>query len=65
MPEPVQRPAPPLWVAVHHPGSRHFATAAQGRNLMVTPLTKGDEEVVDLTGESDTAVAVPRRPGRS
>lgn len=63
VPKPVQQPTPPMWIAARDPASHDFAVA-QGCNVMVTPLMKGDEEVVALKGKFDTAVAnhpeVPR-----
>ncbi|PAK28014.1 LLM class flavin-dependent oxidoreductase [Streptomyces sp. alain-838] len=63
VPKPVQQPTPPMWIAARDPDSHDFAVA-QGCNVMVTPLMKGDEEVTDLKGKFDTAVAnhpeVPR-----
>ncbi|MEU9791276.1 LLM class flavin-dependent oxidoreductase [Streptomyces sparsogenes] len=63
VPKPVQRPTPPMWIAARDPDSHDFAVA-QGCNVMVTPLMKGDDEVVDLKRKFDTAVAnhpeVPR-----
>ncbi|MEU3785431.1 LLM class flavin-dependent oxidoreductase [Streptomyces sp900129855] len=63
VPKPVQRPTPPMWIAARDPASHDFAVA-QGCNVMVTPLMKGDEEVADLKRKFDTAVAnhpeVPR-----
>ena len=56
VPKPVQKPMPPMWVAARDPASHDFAVA-QGCNVMVTPLMKGDEEVADLKGKFDTAVA--------
>ncbi|MFJ4518566.1 LLM class flavin-dependent oxidoreductase [Streptomyces sp. NPDC088816] len=63
VPKPVQRPTPPMWIAARDPASHEFAVGA-GCNVMVTPLMKGDEEVVDLKRKFDDAVAnhpeVPR-----
>ncbi|WP_433602407.1 LLM class flavin-dependent oxidoreductase [Nocardia sp. CA-135953] len=55
VPKPVQQPTPPMWIAARDPDSHDFAVA-QGCNVMVTPLMKGDEEVVDLKRKFDTAV---------
>ncbi|QTI90557.1 LLM class flavin-dependent oxidoreductase [Streptomyces sp. AgN23] len=55
VPKPVQQPNPPMWIAARDPDSHDFAVA-QGCNVMVTPLMKGDEEVVDLKRKFDTAV---------
>ncbi|MFI1291761.1 LLM class flavin-dependent oxidoreductase [Streptomyces sp. NPDC020792] len=63
VPKPVQRPNPPMWIAARDPASHDFAVGS-GCNVMVTPLMKGDEEVVDLKRKFDDAVAghpeVPR-----
>jgi len=63
VPKPVQQPTPPMWIAARDPDSHDFAVRS-GCNVMVTPLMKGDEEVVDLKRKFDTAVAshpeVPR-----
>ena len=56
VPKPVQQPTPPMWIAARDPESHDFAVA-QGCNVMVTPLMKGDEEVVDLKRKFATAVA--------
>jgi alkanesulfonate monooxygenase SsuD/methylene tetrahydromethanopterin reductase-like flavin-dependent oxidoreductase (luciferase family) len=56
VPKPVQQPSPPMWVAARDPSSHDFAVA-EGCNVMVTPLMKGDEEVDDLMGKFETAVA--------
>lgn len=62
-PKPIQQPHPPMWVAARDPNSHDFAVR-EGCNVMVTPLMKGDEEVVALKEKFDTAVAdhpeVPR-----
>jgi alkanesulfonate monooxygenase SsuD/methylene tetrahydromethanopterin reductase-like flavin-dependent oxidoreductase (luciferase family) len=55
VPKPVQQPAPPMWIAARDPDSHDFAVA-NGCNVMVTPLMKGDEEVENLVGKFDTAV---------
>ncbi|WP_040832279.1 LLM class flavin-dependent oxidoreductase [Nocardia jiangxiensis] len=55
VPKPVQQPTPPMWIAARDPDSHDFAVA-QGCNVMVTPLMKGDEEVADLKRKFDTAV---------
>ncbi len=47
VPKPVQQPMPPMWIAARDPDSHDFAVKS-GCNVMVTPLMKGDEEVVDL-----------------
>ena len=58
VPKPIQHPTPPMWIAARHPDSHDFAVRS-GCNVMVTPLMKGDEEVVDLQRKFDTAVANP------
>jgi alkanesulfonate monooxygenase SsuD/methylene tetrahydromethanopterin reductase-like flavin-dependent oxidoreductase (luciferase family) len=45
-----------MWIAARDPDSHDFAVRS-GCNVMVTPLMKGDEEVVDLKRKFDTAVA--------
>jgi len=54
---------PPMWIAARDPDSHNFAVA-NGCNVMVTPLMKGDEEVVDLNDKFNAALAnnpdVPR-----
>lgn len=56
VPKPVQKPHPPIWVAARSPESHDFAVA-NGCNVMVTPLMKGDEEVDDLMQKYETAIA--------
>ncbi|WP_432563959.1 LLM class flavin-dependent oxidoreductase [Kineococcus sp. SYSU DK003] len=56
VPAPVQKPGPPVWIAARDPDSHDFAVRS-GCNVMVTPLMKGDEEVVALRDKFDTAVA--------
>ncbi|MDT0264271.1 LLM class flavin-dependent oxidoreductase [Jatrophihabitans lederbergiae] len=56
VPKPIQQPHPPMWVAARSPESHEFAIE-NGCNVMVTPLMKGDEEVVDLTRKFDDALA--------
>ncbi|TBV04366.1 LLM class flavin-dependent oxidoreductase [Phytopseudomonas dryadis] len=62
-PKPIQQPTPPMWIAARDPDSHNFAVA-NGCNVMVTPLMKGDEEVVDLNNKFNAALAnnpdVPR-----
>lgn len=62
-PKPLQQPNPPVWIAARDPDSHNFAVA-NGCNVMVTPLMKGDEEVVDLNNKFKAALAnnpdVPR-----
>lgn len=64
VPKPVQK-NPPVWVAARSPESHDFAVA-NGANVMVTPLMKGDEEVEDLVDKYNTAIAnhpeITRRP---
>lgn len=55
-PKPVQQPNPPVWIAARDPNTHDFAIA-NGCNIMVTPLFKGDEEVEDLKDKFDGAVA--------
>ncbi|HWU01991.1 MAG TPA: LLM class flavin-dependent oxidoreductase [Novosphingobium sp.] len=63
VPKPIQQPTPPVWIAARDPDSHRFAVA-NGCNVMVTPLAKGDVEVADLINKFDTACAenpeVPR-----
>lgn len=54
-PRPLQKPYPPIWVAARDPDSHNFAVK-NGCNVMVTPLMKGDEEVVDLVGKFENAL---------
>lgn len=65
VPKPVQQPTPPMWIAARDPASHDFAVA-NGCNVMVTPLMKGDEEVESLVGKFETAIAnhpeVSKRP---
>lgn len=56
VPKPVQQPGPPVWIAARDPNTHDFAIA-NGCNIMVTPLMKGDEEVEDLKAKFDGAVA--------
>lgn len=62
-PRPIQQPYPPMWIAARDPDSHNFAVK-NGCNVMVTPLMKGDEEVVDLKNKFEAALAnnpeVPR-----
>ncbi|WP_264214155.1 LLM class flavin-dependent oxidoreductase [Leisingera thetidis] len=62
-PKPVQENGPPIWVAARDPNSHEFAVA-NGCNVQVTPLWKGDEEITDLMGKFNDACAkhsdVPR-----
>lgn len=62
-PRPIQQPYPPMWIAARDPDSHKFAVK-NGCNVMVTPLMKGDEEVLDLKNKFEAALAnnpeVPR-----
>ncbi|NRP12632.1 Alkanal monooxygenase alpha chain [Aliiroseovarius sp. xm-m-379] len=53
-PQPVQAGGPPIWIAARDPNSHEFAVA-NGCNVQVTPLWKGDEEVADLMGKFNAA----------
>lgn len=55
VPKPVQA-RPPLWIAARDPDSHKFAVA-NGCNVMVTPLAKGDAEVADLVNKFENAIA--------
>jgi alkanesulfonate monooxygenase SsuD/methylene tetrahydromethanopterin reductase-like flavin-dependent oxidoreductase (luciferase family) len=55
VPKPIQKPNPPMWIAARDPDSHNFAVA-NGCNVMVTPLMKGDEEVLDLKNKFQTAL---------
>lgn len=55
VPKPVQQEGPPIWIAARDPDSHNFAVS-QGCNVMVTPLMKGDEEVLDLTNKFKAAL---------
>lgn len=55
VPKPIQV-NPPMWIAARDPASHDFAVA-NGCNVMVTPLMKGDEEVDDLVNKFNTARA--------
>ncbi len=63
VPKPLQQDGPPIWIAARDPASHDFAVA-NGYNVMVTPLMKGDEEVAALAEKFNTALAnhpeVPR-----
>lgn len=64
VPHPVQRPAPPIWLAARDPNSHDFAVA-NGCNVQVTPLASGDAEVKSLMQRFDAACAAHpevRRP---
>lgn len=62
-PKPLQENGPPVWVAARDPNSHEFAVA-NGCNVQVTPLWKGDAEIADLMGKFNDACAkhsdVPR-----
>ncbi|UWQ85758.1 LLM class flavin-dependent oxidoreductase [Leisingera caerulea] len=62
-PKPLQDGGPPIWVAARDPNSHEFAVA-QGCNVQVTPLWKGDGEIEELMGKFNDACAkhsdVPR-----
>lgn len=62
-PRPIQQPYPPMWIAARDPDSHNFAVK-NGCNVMVTPLMKGDDEVLDLKNKFEAALAnnpdVPR-----
>jgi len=53
-PKPIQEPHPPIWVAARDPNSHDFAVA-NGCNVQVTPLWKGDEEIESLMDRFNTA----------
>ncbi len=55
VPKPIQQPNPPMWIAARDPDSHNFAVA-NGCNVMVTPLMKGDEEVLDLKNKFQAAL---------
>ncbi|MFC0581997.1 LLM class flavin-dependent oxidoreductase [Micrococcoides hystricis] len=55
VPKPVQTPGPPVWVAARDINSHEFAVE-NGCNVMVTPLMKDDDEVVDLLSKFNSAV---------
>lgn len=63
VPKPVQTDNPPIWIAARDPASHDFAVA-NGCNVMVTPLAKGDEEVENLVGKFETAIAAHPEVGR-
>lgn len=54
VPKPIS--TPPMWIAARDPDSHNFAVQ-NGCNVMVTPLMKGDEEVVDLKNKFEAALA--------
>lgn len=53
-PQPVQKDGPPIWVAARDPNSHEFAIA-NGCNVQVTPLWKGEEEISLLMNTFNTA----------
>ncbi|UWQ26990.1 LLM class flavin-dependent oxidoreductase (plasmid) [Leisingera aquaemixtae] len=53
-PKPLQENGPPVWVAARDPNSHEFAVA-NGCNVQVTPLWKGDAEIADLMGKFNDA----------
>lgn len=53
-PKPLQDGGPPIWVAARDPNSHEFAVA-NGCNVQVTPLWKGDEEIADLMSKFNAA----------
>ncbi|UAL31448.1 LLM class flavin-dependent oxidoreductase [Nocardioides rotundus] len=56
VPKPIQSDGIPVWIAARDPDSHNWAVS-QGCNVMVTPLMKGDEEVLDLTRKFEGALA--------
>lgn len=56
VPKPVQQPFPKTWIAARDPDSHDFAVA-NGCHVMVTPLMKNDDEVIDLVNKFETAIA--------
>lgn len=61
-PKPLQQDGPPIWVAARDPNSHEFAVA-QGCNVQVTPLWKGEPEVKHLIDTFDAACAkFPEQP---
>ncbi|WP_068298066.1 LLM class flavin-dependent oxidoreductase [Pararhodobacter sp. CCB-MM2] len=55
-PQPLQQDGPPIWVAARDPNSHEFAIA-QGCNVQVTPLWKGETEIKHLIDTFDAACA--------
>jgi len=47
VPKPLQRPHPPIWIAVRDPGSFDWAFK-QGANIMTTPLQRPNSEITVL-----------------
>jgi alkanesulfonate monooxygenase SsuD/methylene tetrahydromethanopterin reductase-like flavin-dependent oxidoreductase (luciferase family) len=61
-PLPLQQDGPPIWVAARDPNSHEFAVA-NGCNVQVTPLWKGDEEIRDLMSKfNDACAKFPDQP---
>ncbi|MEQ9695585.1 LLM class flavin-dependent oxidoreductase [Shimia sp. SDUM112013] len=61
-PLPFQDGGPPIWVAARDPNSHDFAVA-NGCNVQVTPLWKGDSEITDLMDKFNAACKkFPDRP---
>jgi flavin-dependent trigonelline monooxygenase, oxygenase component len=56
VPNPVQQPGPPIWLAARDPNSHDFAVA-NGCNVQVTPLASGDGEVASLMQRFSSACA--------
>lgn len=54
VPQPLQQGGPPIWVAARDPNSHEFAIA-QGCNVQVTPLWKGEEEIEHLMATFNAA----------
>lgn len=46
-PQPKQQPHPPVWIAARDPNSHEFAVS-NGCNVQVTPMHKGEEEIIRL-----------------
>lgn len=55
VPNPVQAGGPRVWIAARDPNTHDWAVE-HGYNIMVTPLSKDDNEVVDLMNKVNTAV---------
>ncbi|WP_406648555.1 LLM class flavin-dependent oxidoreductase [Aliisedimentitalea scapharcae] len=55
-PKPLQQDGPPIWVAARDPNSHDFAVA-NGCNVQVTPLWKGDGEIAELIEKFNDACA--------
>ncbi|MGI9338973.1 MAG: LLM class flavin-dependent oxidoreductase [Gammaproteobacteria bacterium] len=63
-PPPLQKPHPPVWIAARDPSSHEFAVA-NGWNVQVTPLWRGDEEIESLMQKFNDAVAKCRPKGKA